>query len=94
MFFFFDVSYRFFCAEFKSDECQLGKFENFCIFKVSLRLITTIVTCKRNDSSGVYSATITKLALHSPFTANHDYSRLLICFISRLNRVIENGMRV
>ena len=31
---FFDVSYRFFCAEFKSDECQLEKFEHFCRFKV------------------------------------------------------------
>ena len=26
--------YRFFCSEFKSDECQLRKFEHFCIFKV------------------------------------------------------------
>ena len=24
----------FFCTEFKSDECQLEKFEHFCIFKV------------------------------------------------------------
>ena len=26
--------YRFFCAEFKSDKCQLEKFEHFCRFKV------------------------------------------------------------
>ena len=32
--FFFNVSYSFFCAEFKSDECQLEKLEHFCIFKV------------------------------------------------------------
>ena len=31
---FFYVSYRFFCAEFKSDECQLVKSEHFCRFKV------------------------------------------------------------
>ena len=31
---FFDVSYSFFCAELKSDECQLKKFENFYRFKV------------------------------------------------------------
>ena len=31
---FFDVSDRFFCAEFKLDEFQLEKFEHFCRFKV------------------------------------------------------------
>ena len=29
---FFYVSYILFCAEFKSDECQLEKFEHFCKF--------------------------------------------------------------
>ena len=31
---FFDVSYIFFCDEFKFDECQLEKFGHFCKFKV------------------------------------------------------------
>ena len=49
-----------FFAEFKSDECQLGKFEHFCISKVNFKVKYNFSTNEaRNKSNTSFSCDLT-----------------------------------